>query len=165
MNGVTLRFTGAIIASIVLAFVLMLLPLSNTMLLWRPEWVALAFIYWCLTLPKKSSIVLAWFVGLFLDVTLDSVLGQHALGLVIVVFMSLRLIPRISQNTAWHKYALISLVLGTYLLVNLWIMAVTGSNPATWHYWLPLFSSLVIWPFYSWLLSWFHVERTRFDEF
>ena len=165
MNGVTLRFTGAIIASIILAFLLLLLPLSDKWLLWRPEWVVLAFIYWCLTLPKKVSIILAWVAGLFIDVVYDSILGQHALGMVIVVFMTLRLIPRISQNTVWHQYALIFLVLGTYLLINLWILAATGDNPATWHYWLPLISSLIIWPFYGWILSWFHIERGRFDEF
>ena len=165
MHRASLRFTGAMLASIALAFLLLLMPLSDTLLLWRPEWVALAFIYWCLTLPDKVSIFMAWFAGLFMDILFGSILGQHAFTMIIVVFMSLRLLPRISQNTLWHQYALIALVLGTYLLLNLWIMAATGNNPATWHYWLPLVSSLIIWPIYSWVLSWFRVERGGFDEF
>ena len=165
MHSASLRFTGAMLVSIILAFVFLLMPLSDTLLLWRPEWVALTFIYWCLTLPKKVSIFVAWFAGLFMDILFGSILGQHAFTMIIVVFMSLRLLPRISQNILWHQYALIALVLGTYLLLNLWIMAATGNNPATWHYWLPLLSSLIIWPIYSWLLSWFRVERGRFDEF
>ncbi|RTZ66251.1 MAG: rod shape-determining protein MreD [Aquificaceae bacterium] len=165
MNSASLRFPGAMIASIALAFVLLLMPLSDSLLLWRPEWVALAFIYWCLTLPDKVSLFLAWFAGLFIDILFGSILGQHAFTMIIVVYMSLRLLPRISANTLWHQYALISLVLGTYLLINLWIMAATGNNPATWRYWLPLLSSLIIWPIYTWVLSWFRVERGRFDEF
>ena len=164
-NGVSLRFTGAIIASVILSFLLLLLPLPDEWLLWRPEWVALTFIYWCLKLPKKISIILAWVAGLFIDVFHGSILGQHAMGMVVVVFMSLRLLPRLSTSILWHQYALIFLVLGTYLLINLWIMAATGSNPATWHYWIPLLSSLIIWPTYGWVLSWFHLERSRFDEF
>ncbi len=164
-NSVSLRFTGAIIASVIFSFLLLLLPLPDEWLLWRPEWVALTFIYWCLKLPKKISIVLAWIAGLFIDVFHGSILGQHALSMVIVVFMSLRLLPRLSISILWHQYALIFLVLGTYLLINLWIMAATGNNPATWLYWLTLFSSLLIWPLYSWVLSFFHIERSRFDEF
>lgn len=151
--------------SIIVAFLLLLLPYSETWLVWRPEWVVLAFIYWGMTTPDKVSLVLAFICGLFIDTLYGSILGQHAFGLVVVVFMTLRLLPRISSNVGWHKYALIGLVLGTYMLINLWIMAATGNNPATWQYWLPLFSSLIIWPVYSWLLSWFHVDRTRFDEF
>ncbi len=165
MHSASLRFTGAMLASIVLAFVFLLIPLSDTLLLWRPEWVALAFIYWCLTLPDKASLLMAWFAGLFIDIIFGSILGQHAFTMIIVVYMSLRLLPRISPNILWHQYIVISLVLGTYLLLNLWIMAATGNNPATWHYWLPLLSSLIIWPIYSWVLSWFRVERGRFDVF
>ena len=164
-NSVSLRFSGAIILSIILSFLLLLLPLPDEWLLWRPEWVVLTFIYWCLKLPKKISIVVAWIAGLFIDVFYSSILGQHALGMVIVVFMSLRLLPRLSTYILWHQYALIFLVLGTYLLINLWIMAATGSNPATWHYWLPLFSSLIVWPLYSWALSGLYLVRNRFDEF
>lgn len=164
-NSVSLRFSGAIILSIILSFLLLLLPLPDEWLLWRPEWVVLTFIYWCLKLPKKISIVVAWIAGLFIDVFYSSILGQHAFGMIIVVFMSLRLLPRLSTYILWHQYALIFLVLGTYLLINLWIMAATGSNPATWHYWLPLFSSLIVWPLYSWVLSGLYLVRNRFDEF
>jgi rod shape-determining protein MreD len=164
-NNISLRFTGALIASVVLAFILLLLPLSESSMLWRPEWIVLTFIYWCIKLPRKISMEMAWIAGLFIDVFYGSILGQHALGLVIVVFMSIRLLPRLSVSILWHQLILVFLVLGTYLLVNLWIMAGTGSNPATWHYWLPLFSSLLIWPIYSWVLSFFHVERSRFDMF
>jgi len=164
-NSVSLRFSGAIILSIILSFLLLLLPLPDEWLLWRPEWVVLTFIYWCLKLPKKISIVVAWIAGLFIDVFYSSILGQHAFGMIIVVFMSLRLLPRLSTYILWHQYALIFLVLGTYLLINLWIMAATGSNPATWHYWFPLFSSLIVWPLYSWVLSGLYLVRNRFDEF
>jgi hypothetical protein len=44
-------------------------------------------------------------------------------------------------------------------------MAATGTNPATWHYWLPLFSSLIVWPLYSGVLSGLYLVRNRFDEF
>ncbi|MCK5895704.1 MAG: rod shape-determining protein MreD [Cocleimonas sp.] len=164
-NSVSPRFTGAVLVTIVLAFLLLLLPLPELWMLWRPEWIALTFIYWSLKLPKKISLVVAWIAGLFVDVFYGSILGQHALGLVIVVFMSLRLMPRLSVTILWHQIILVFLVLGTYLLVNLWIMAATGSNPATWQYWLPLLSSLIIWPLYSWVMSFFHIERSRFDVF
>ncbi len=165
MNSTSLRFPGAIFVSVILAFLLLLMPLPDKLLLWRPEWIALTFIYWTLILPNKVSLFMAWFAGLFIDIIFGSILGQHAFTMTIVVFMSIRLLPRISKNILWHQYALIILVLGTYLLLNLWIMAATGNNPATWRYWLPLLSSLIIWPFYSWVLKFFREKRARFDEF
>jgi rod shape-determining protein MreD len=164
-NSVSPRFTGAITVSIVLAFLLLLVPVPESWILWRPEWLVLTFIYWCLKFSYKMSIVLAWIAGLFIDVFYGSILGQHALTLVIVVFMSLRLMPRLSTHILWHQLILVFLVLGSYLLINLWIMAATGSNPATWQYWLPLLSSLMIWPLYRWVLSFFHLERNRFEVF
>ncbi len=165
MNSTSLRFPGAMFVSVILAFLLLLMPLPDKLLLWRPEWIALTFIYWTLTLPNKVSLIMAWFAGLFIDIIFGSILGQHAFTMTIVVFMSIRLLPRISKNILWHQYALIILVLGTYLLLNLWIMAATGNNPATWRYWLPLLSSLIIWPFFSWILKFFCEKRARFDEF
>lgn len=164
-NSVSPRFTGAITVSIVLAFLLLLVPLPESWILWRPEWIVLTFIYWSLKFSYKTSIVVAWIAGLFIDVFYGSILGQHALTLVIVVFMSLRLMPRLSTTILWHQLILVFLVLGSYLLINLWIMAATGSNPATWEYWLPLLSSLIIWPTYRWVLSFFHHERNRFEVF
>ena len=55
----------------------------------RPQWVALVLIYWVIALPFRVGIVVAWVAGIALDVLLSSLLGQHALALIIVAYVRL----------------------------------------------------------------------------
>ena len=51
----------------------------------RPEWVVLVLIYWVIALPRRVGILVAWSVGLIVDVLLGSLLGQHGIAFIIVV--------------------------------------------------------------------------------
>ena len=37
----------------------------------RPQWVVLVLIYWIIALPHRIGIVVAWLIGLLLDVLLE----------------------------------------------------------------------------------------------
>ena len=164
MESFVLRFRGAILASMLFAFALTLIPLPDGLLTWRPEWVALTLVHWVLMLPRKSSIALAWCAGLLLDALYGSSLGQHALGLSVVVFITMRLRLRINVFTLSHQLTVLLVALGVYLLINLWVLGFTGNSPTAWLYWLSLAGSLIIWPFYHWLLSRLFLAPNRFDD-
>lgn len=163
MEEVKPRFTGAMIVSVLIAFVLTILPIPEQWIVFRPEWLALTFIHWGLMSPNKSSIMLAWFVGLLIDVVFGSIIGQHGLGFTIVVFMALRIRTRILLDSFVHQLFAVFLILGTYLLINLWILGITGNSPDGWTYWLTVISSLVIWPFYHYFLTIFHARKKPFE--
>lgn len=162
MESISLRFKGAILLSIVVAFALSLLPLREEWLLWRPEWVALTLIHWGLFLPKKASLLLAWFAGLLVDAIHGSIMGQHAFGFIIVMLMTLRIRPRILVESFFHQMFLLFLALGTYLLVNLWILGVTGNSPEGWGYWITVLSSMVVWPIYTRFMKVYHSKKKPF---
>jgi rod shape-determining protein MreD len=161
MDKIYLRFPGAIVFSLLASILIMLSPLPSFLESWRPEWVALTLIHWAIILPKKVSLFFAWFCGLMVDSLFasNSILGQHALGFVIVTFFAARFAERINPQALWQQSFMILVILATYLLINLWIMGVTGNTPSSWAYWLPLFSSLVIWPIWHALLNKLHVRR------
>ncbi len=115
MEEVNPRFTGAVILSIVIAFALTILPIRDEWELFKPEWLALTFIHWGLVSPKKSSLILAWFVGLLVDSLYGSIIGQHALGFTILLFMTLRMRSGLLLDSIIQQLFLIFLVLGTYL--------------------------------------------------
>jgi len=163
MEDVLPRFKGAIILSLIIAFVLTILPLRDNWILLRPEWIALTFIHWALVSPSKSSLIVAWFMGLLIDVLYGSIIGQHALGFIIVLLMTLRMRSRLLVDSFFQQLFLLFVVLGTYLLINLWILGITGTAPAGWGYWLTVISSLIIWPFYHYYLSFFHATRKPFE--
>lgn len=153
MEYISVRFTGAILVSFLLALALTILPLSEEWKMWRPEWVAMTLVYWGLLLPKKTSLLVAWFVGLLVDVIYGSTFGQHALGFTLVLFMVDRLRPRLLADSFIHQQFLLILSLGTYLLINLWILGISGNTPEAWVYWFPIASSVIVWPIYHYLLK------------
>ncbi len=163
MEEVTPRFTGAVILTIVIAFALTILPMRAEWSIFRPEWLALTFIHWGLMSPSKSSLLLAWFVGILVDIVFGSIIGQHGLGYTIVMFMTLRLRPRLLLDSFIQQIFAVFLVLGTYLLINLWILGITGNSPEGWSYWFTVISSLILWPFYHLFLKFFHARRKPFE--
>lgn len=161
MDKKHLRFPGAIVASMFVAILITLIPLPEFLAAWKPEWVALTLIHWAVVMPKRSSLLVAWFCGLLIDSLFgsSSILGQHALGFVIVTFFAVRFSERINPQAIWQQAFMIFVILTTYMLLNLWILGVTDKSPSSWAYWLPLFSSIFVWPFWHGLLNHLHVQR------
>lgn len=161
MEQYILRFPGAMILSVFLALILTLIPLPASLDSWRPEWFALVIIHWGIMTPRQSSYLLAWCSGLLLDIIYGTALGQQALGLVIVNFITLRLSARMTPKALTQQVSLIFFALGTYLLINLWLLG-TMNNKPPWSYWLPLISSIIIWPAFSLIMHLFYKNKKEF---
>jgi len=142
-----------VIATIFVAFMLTIIPLPDWASAFRPDWVALTLIYWAMMMPRKWSVGTAWMIGLILDVTQGTILGQHALALCFIVFVTVKfhLLMRVfpmSQLTA-TVFAIIAL----YQFVLFWTNGVAGVSAAPITYWAPVIATTAIWPVISMLLS------------
>lgn len=142
-----------VLISIVIAFMLMLVPLPDWLRPFRPDWLALALIYWAMTLPRTWSVGSAWILGLFLDVAQGTLLGQHALGLCLIVFITVRahLIMRVFPMS--QLAVTVFSLLGLYQFIFFWINGVAGIPAAAVHYWGPVVSGTLLWPVVAALLS------------
>ena len=135
-----------IAASFVLALALTALPLPEWAAAWRPAWVASVLIYWCMALPQRVGLFAGWFCGLLLDVQQGTLLGLNALGLVLVAYITIhfhqrmRLFPRARQAMLVGGYLL--LYQTVVLLGNLTL----GLPAGGWRYWMPAFTSMLLWP-------------------
>jgi rod shape-determining protein MreD len=142
-----------VIATIFLALMLMITPLPESVVAFRPDWIVMVLIYWAMMLPRTWSVGWAWLIGLLLDVTQGAILGQHALALCLVVFITVRfhLLMRvfpISQLTA-TVFALLAL----YQFVLLWINGIVGITAPGPSYWGPVISGAILWPVVSTVLT------------
>ena len=160
MGNITPRFTGAVLLSVIVAIMLTMLPLEERWALYRPEWIALTIIHWSLVAPNRIGFVMAWIAGLLLDALYGSIIGQHALGFTIVIFMSMRMRTRLVVDNIFQQFLILFLVLGTYMLVNLWILGITGNAPQGWGYWTPVVASILVWPFYHYFMKIYHSRKT-----
>lgn len=135
-----------IILSFVVAFMLTAIPLPEWAAAWRPVWVAMVLIYWCMALPERIGIGTAWFIGLLLDVQQGALLGQNALGMAIIAFITLAVYRRVRVFSLVKQALVVCSILFTYLFLMLWIQIMIGYPPQHWSFWMPVMTSMVLWP-------------------
>ncbi len=132
--------------SFIAALILTIIPLPGWMVAFRPEWLALALIYWCMALPHRIGIFTAFFLGLILDVLKGGVIGQHALALVVVTFLTLKVYQQIRIYPMWQQALSIMGLLILYQVLVMWINGIIDTKSSDWNYWLPVVSSTLLWP-------------------
>ena len=135
-----------IFLTFITAFVLTIFPLPDVLVDWRPEWVAMTVIYWCIALPDRVGVIYAWFIGLFLDVLVGSVLGQHAFALATIAYLALRLHLRIRLFPLWQMALSVMLLVTLHQLITLWIKGYHAQGAQGWGYWWSSVTSLLLWP-------------------
>ncbi len=135
-----------IIASFLAAFLLALVPMPQTLLWARPEWVALVLIYWVIALPQRVGIVASFLVGLILDILEGAVLGQNALSLAVVAYLALVLYQRLRVFNVWQQAGVVFVMVGINQLVGQWLQNLTGVGSRSLLVLLPALLSALLWP-------------------
>ena len=141
-----------ILTSFVVAFALTIIPLPEGIEAFRPEWVALAVIYWALAQPQSVGIGVAWMIGLLLDIVHGAVLGQHALGMIFIAYIVAYLHQRIRTYPLWQQLLSVLVLIIIYKLLLLWIFGVIGRSLDALLYWSSVITSVVLWPWLSSIL-------------
>ena len=128
------------------AYVLAVMPLPQWLLWARPEWVALALIYWTIALPHRVGMVTGLILGVGLDVLEGAVLGQNAFALVVVALLSLTLYQRLRVYSLPQQAGVVFILIGINQLVCQWVQNLEGAGARTLFFLLPALSSAMLWP-------------------
>lgn len=134
------------ILSIVIALALTILPLPRIAEPFRPDWVALMLIFWCLAHPQSYGIGIAWLAGLVVDVAHGTLLGQHALALTVIVYLTVRFHLQIRVFPLLQLTATVLAMIALYRFLLFWINGVAGVDAPAVTYWGPALSSALVWP-------------------
>lgn len=135
---------------------LAIIPLPNWAIELRPEWVTLVLIYWAIVEPSKIGITVAWFAGLFLDVSYGTLMGQHAIGMVLVVYVIHLQHQRLRVASLLQQAIVIFLLLFVKQLLILWVDGMLGRAPDSWLYFMPTITSTLLWPWIYLILKDLH---------
>ena len=135
-----------ILLSFLVAYVLAVLPLPQWLLWGRPEWTALALIYWTIALPHRVGIVTGLLLGVGLDVLEGAVLGQNAFALVVVALLSLILYQRLRVYSLWQQAGVVFVLIGINQLICQWVQNLGGVGARSLLFLLPAVSSALLWP-------------------
>jgi rod shape-determining protein MreD len=135
-----------IVLSFVVALMLTALPMPVWAALWRPAWVALVLVYWCMAAPRYAGIVMGWVLGLFLDVLAGTLLGQHALALAVVAFVVHRFHRQVRVLPLWQQGVGVFGLVFLYQVLILWITGIRGIPVLASAYWSSPLVSMLLWP-------------------
>jgi rod shape-determining protein MreD len=119
----------------------------------RPYWVALIVIYWNLEGDRLRHLGQGFLLGLLLDILTGTLLGQHALGLVILIFLLERFRARIRFFPPWQQASAVLVLLLNDRVIHLWIIALQGNAWPSWSWWLSPFIGVLFWPWMFLLLD------------
>lgn len=137
---------GIIVITFIIALLLTIVPLPDWARYARPDWVGLVLIYWCLALPDRVGVSTGWLSGLLVDLVTGTILGQHALSLTIVAYITLRLHQRIRLFPLLQQAFTVMVLLILHQLLALWISRIIGRPGAPWYFWTPSLLGLALWP-------------------
>jgi rod shape-determining protein MreD len=144
--------------SVVLCFLLQLMPLPQALLPFKPYWLALILVYWALETPERVGLGLAFIVGLVGDALTGELLGEQALRLCILCFIILRFRSRLRFFPMWQQSLALFVLLLNDRVVLLMIRACAGEPTPPAAFWLAPVAGMLAWP---WLFLLFDDLRAR----
>ena len=151
-----------LLISFVAALVLAIVPLPAALAAYRPDWVPLVLIFWGLMAPERIGLLTAFAMGLALDTLSGALLGQHALAMVTVVYLSVRFHLLIRVFPVWQLGMTVFLLLVIYEFMLFWIDGVAGRSVPIIERWAPVVSGALVWPLVlGYLASVRHDAQTR----
>lgn len=142
-----------VFACIIAALMLAIVPLPDWASPYRPDWVALTLIYWSVTLPRGYSVGTAWVLGLVLDIAYGTLLGQHALALAFMTYLTVKFHLQLRVFPLSQMTLTVLALLALYRFILFWINGVAGIYPDAVIYWGPVVTGTLLWPVVSLVFS------------
>jgi rod shape-determining protein MreD len=152
---------GAVVASVIGALLLMLVPLPDMVAPLRPNWLALVVAYWALETPSRARLGFAFTCGLVADVALGSLLGEHALRLVVLVWLLQRSRARLRFSPLTQQALTIGALLFLDHALHGLVAWLSGQPLPRWSGWLSPVVGMLLWPPLFVLLDAMRLSRRR----
>jgi rod shape-determining protein MreD len=137
---------GRMLLSAFIALALTVLPLPPWLDVLRPAFLVLAVLYWSINAPRTGGIAFGFFAGLMLDVFQGPVLGEHALALSLITYITVREHQRIRSKPAIQQALIVFGALTEYELVLFMIDGWTGHPVTSSLRWVHIVTGALIWP-------------------
>ena len=141
-----------VVLSLVVALMLAIAPMPEWLETFRPDWIALTLIYWSISFPHNYSVGAAWAAGLVIDVAHGTLLGQHALAMSIVIYVTVKFHLQFRQFPTLQLTATVFALIALYQFILFWVNGVAGINAPVASYWGPVIGGTLLWPQIAMLL-------------
>lgn len=122
------------------------MPLPVSVDAFRPDWVLVVALYWCIALPTRVNVITAWLVGFILDVLLGSTLGVHAGAMAIAAYIAADNFQKIRNFSVWQQAMIIGVLSALYHLIVFWLQRFLTDAIFLPSYLYPVITTITLWP-------------------
>ncbi len=126
---------------------------------YRLQWTTLVLIYWCLAIPERVGVGFSFLTGIMLDIITGSLLGQHAMSLSIIAFITVKTHQRIRVFPPWQQALFVIALLLLDRMLQVWVDGAIGRPAKDAGFWIAPLLGGVLWP---WLFIIMRDIRRRF---
>ena len=137
-RGIVPLLIGSLVVTVV--------PLPDWLAPLRPDFMALAVLWLCLFSQRTTGLFVAWTAGLAVDSLSGMLLGQHALALVIIAYIALKLRLRIRAFPVLHQSVVVLGLLWLNEFTLFWVDGVAGHPVTDWLRWAGVLTGAACWP-------------------
>lgn len=137
---------GLMALSFFIASLLTVIPMPEWSGSARPQWVALALIFWVLRMPDRIGTFFALMLGLLVDVLTSSSLGEHGLAFALIAYLAGGLHKRILTGPVWQQALFAGAMLLIERVISLWVLTAGGYPAPDFTYWLSPLIGMLVWP-------------------
>lgn len=142
-----LRQNVMIIVTLLLGMLLTVIPLPAWAIAARPEWVWVVLIFWLIYTPQKIGPGIAWCIGLYTDLLLGTVLGEHALLFVLAAYVIQRFLSFVRALPFWQKLLGLGLLTAASIIVKGLLLQFLAIAEFHGMLLLPTVTTMLVWPF------------------
>jgi rod shape-determining protein MreD len=143
----------AVFFTVLLALIAQTIPLPNWLELVRPSFICVVIIYWSIFAPHAGGIFAPWLAGIALDVFKGEVLGQNALAVALVAYITMSLHQRLRNQTLIQQSLFVFAMLTLNEAVVWGIQGWSGNGVSTPWRWVQPMVGAMLWPFIAFLLG------------
>lgn len=153
-----MRLSGwlTLLLSFLFSILLMIAPVAPWLSDIWPIWIIPVMAYWIMALPHRVGLLSAWASGILLDILYNSLLGSHALALLILAAI-FRKISRQFSFLSVIQQMLILIIMSLIYVGILTLAALYDGKTASDSFWWPIITTALVWPLTSALLQ--HYRR------
>lgn len=145
--------------TLLLALCLQVMPLADGWQVFRPDWLGLMLIYWCMREPDQVGVFHGFVLGILLDLIEGTPLGQHAILFSLLAFLCALVYARFRAYSLLQQALLVVVLLGIVQLVDQWLRSLVGDFSIHLAFLISSAVSAVLWP---WLATMFAALQRRF---
>ncbi|AEP28504.1 rod shape-determining protein MreD [Brumicola nitratireducens] len=139
-------------ASIVVAFILQIMPMPASIDVYRPDWLLLILCYWTMALPNRVGVGATAVCGIVLDVLYGTSLGVHSFAMAIPVYLVAANYQRFRNYSVVQQAIMIFILSMLYHMVVYWLQYWLTGVQFRFEFLWPVITSVFLWPWLFWFL-------------